>query len=152
MSTAIANARATVDAAEMTSSDHALALLPFSHLFGLTVSGNAPLLAGAVTSTMERFHPIKAIELIERLGVTQLVGVPAVFAAMVTAMERRGARFTSHRLRVCICCGAVLPVSLQERFHDTTGVELRQGYGLTEAAPVCTAEIVPSTAFSERIG
>lgn len=132
----IANARSTVEAAGMTRDDVALAVLPFSHLFGLTVSASAPLLAGAHTITMDRFHPIKALDLVERHGVTQLVGVPAVFGAMVTAMERRGGRFTNHRMRVCICGGAVLPLPVQERFFDLTGVELRQGYGLTEAAPV----------------
>jgi long-chain acyl-CoA synthetase len=40
-------------------------------------------------------------------------------------------------LRVCICGGAVLTRDLQDRWADVTGVELRQGYGLTEAAPVC---------------
>ena len=40
-------------------------------------------------------------------------------------------------LRLCICGGAPLSVALQERWFDATGVELRQGYGLTEAGPVC---------------
>ena len=31
----------------------------------------------------------------------------------------------------------MLPIELQDRWADVTGVELRQGYGLTEAAPVC---------------
>lgn len=132
----LANGRSTVSAAEMRGDDHALALLPFSHLFGLTVSCTAPLLAGARVTTMERFHPIKALDLIEREGVTQLVGVPAVYAALVQAIQRRGSRLRDHALRVCICGGAVLPVSLQERFAEVTGIELRQGYGLTEAAPV----------------
>ena len=132
----LANGRSTVVAAEMNRDDHALAVLPFSHLFGLTVSGVAPLLAGARVTTMERFHPIRALDLIESEGVTQLVGVPALFAGLLAAMERRGARFTGHALRTCICGGAVLPVSLQDRFAELTGVELRQGYGLTEASPV----------------
>jgi long-chain acyl-CoA synthetase len=132
----IANGRSTVVAAAMHRDDHALALLPFSHLFGLTVSGIAPLLTGARVTTMERFHPIKALELIERAGITGLVGVPALYAGLTTAMERRGARFTNHALRSCICGGAVLPLSLQDRFAELTGVELRQGYGLTEASPV----------------
>jgi long-chain acyl-CoA synthetase len=38
---------------------------------------------------------------------------------------------------VCICGGAALTGELQDRWADVTGVELRQGYGLTEAGPVC---------------
>lgn len=133
----LVNARSTVSAAELSARDSALALLPLSHLFGLTVSGVAPLLAGAHVTTMERFHPAKALEAVEKAGATMLVGVPAVFAALVNALERRGSRFTSHAMRVCICGGAVLSSALQDRFAELTGVELRQGYGLTEASPVC---------------
>jgi long-chain acyl-CoA synthetase len=86
---------------------------------------------------MERFHPGRAIELLETAAVTQLVAVPAVYAAIVAMLQRRGARLASDRLRVCICGGAVLPVALQDAWAELTGVELRQGYGLTEAAPVC---------------
>lgn len=148
----IANGRSTVVAAGMTATDHALAMLPFSHLFGLTVSASAPLLAGGRVTTMDRFHPIKALDVIERHGVTQLVGVPAVFAALVQAMERRGGAFRNHALQVCICGGAVLPVSLQERFADLTGVELRQGYGLTEAAPVVLFNRPPAANVRGALG
>jgi long-chain acyl-CoA synthetase len=133
----IANGRSTVVAAEMAADDHALAVLPFSHLFGLVVGGAAPLLAGGRVTPMERFHPGRAIELLETAAVTQLVAVPAVYAAIVAMLQRRGARLASDRLRVCICGGAVLPVALQDAWAELTGVELRQGYGLTEAAPVC---------------
>jgi long-chain acyl-CoA synthetase len=133
----LANAKSTVTAAELTERDRTLAVLPFSHLFGLTVAGVAPLLAGGHVLTMERFHPAKALDIIEKGDVTTLVGVPAVFAALLGAMEGRAARFGNHALRACICGGAVLPVELQDRFAEMTGVELRQGYGLTEASPVC---------------
>ncbi|HET7456022.1 MAG TPA: AMP-binding protein [Gemmatimonadaceae bacterium] len=133
----LANARSTVKAALTTGDDHALALLPFAHLFGLTVTGTAPLVAGARVTTMERFQPVRAVEILETTGITQLVGVPAVFGALLTAIERRGGRLAGDTLRLCICGGAVLPVEMQDRWFDATGVELRQGYGLTEAAPVC---------------
>jgi long-chain acyl-CoA synthetase len=132
----LTNARATVMAAQDTADDHALAVLPFSHLFGLVVSGTAPLLAGGRVTPMERFHPGRAIEALEAEGITQLVAVPAVFASIVAMLQRRGARLASERLRVCICGGAVLPVALQDAWAELTGVELRQGYGLTEAGPV----------------
>jgi long-chain acyl-CoA synthetase len=56
---------------------------------------------------------------------------------MLAAIERRGVSLRGSALRLCICGGAVLPRELQDRWADVTGVELRQGYGLTEAGPVC---------------
>lgn len=132
----LANARSTVEALENVAGDHVLALLPFAHLFGLTVTASAPLLAGARVTTMARFNPLKAAELLAN-GVTQVVGVPAVFLAMLAAIERRGASLRGSALRLCVCGGAPLPRELQDRWADVTGVELRQGYGLTEGGPVC---------------
>ena len=132
----MANARQTAEAASTTRDDHVLAMLPFAHLFGLTVSGTAPLFAGARITTMARFNALTAVDLIERERITQLVGVPAIFGALLTAIERRGGRLSTDALRLCMCGGAVLDTRLQERWHAATGVELRQGYGLTEASPV----------------
>ncbi|NUO65119.1 MAG: AMP-binding protein [Gemmatimonadaceae bacterium] len=131
----LANARATVQAAELADHDHFLAALPFSHLFGLVVAGVAPLLAGARVTTMPRFNPLRALGRLED-DVTHFVGVPAMYVAMLAALEGRGEAFRAAALRVCICGGAPLPMDVQDRWFDATGVELRQGYGLTEASPV----------------
>ncbi len=132
----LANARSTIEAMGIVSSDRVLAILPYAHLFGLTVTASAPLLAGARVTTMDRFNPVRAAELLAT-GVTVITGVPAVFHAMLTAIERRGLRFEDSVLRLCVCGGAVLPIELQMRWADATGIELREGYGLTEAGPVC---------------
>jgi acyl-CoA synthetase (AMP-forming)/AMP-acid ligase II len=131
----LANARSTVEAVRNGAADHVLALLPYSHLFGLTVTGVAPLLVGATVTCMERFHPVRAVDLLAT-GVTEVVGVPAVFHALLGAIERRGLDLRGGALRVCICGGAELPVELQDRWADVTGIELRQGYGQTGAASV----------------
>ena len=133
----IENARATIEAAQVTSADHALAVLPYSHLFGMTVTLTTPLLAGARVTTMSRFNPLKAVDALVENAVTMFVGVPAVFIAMLTAIERRGGSIDVPALRVCICGGAALPVWVQRKWETATGCALRQGYGLTEAAPVC---------------
>jgi long-chain acyl-CoA synthetase len=133
----LGNARATVDAAGIGPAEHSLAVLPFSHLFGLVVSGVAPLLAGGRVTTVDRFNPVRVVDLVEGEGVTMLVGVPSVFAGLAAVLERRGAALAAPALRVCICGGAPLPRALQDRWAELTGVELRQGYGLTEAGPVC---------------
>jgi long-chain acyl-CoA synthetase len=133
----VANARQTILAAALTGDDHCLATLPFAHLFGLTVTGAAMMMAGGRVTTMARFNPITAADVIEQHGVTLLVGVPAVFAGLLAAMERRGRRLVPGALRICLCGGAPLDPRLQGRWFDATGTELRQGYGLTEASPVC---------------
>lgn len=133
----LANARATVEAAELDARTVSLAILPFSHLFGFTVTLMAPLLAGGRVITMARFNPLRAIDLLQNDGVSLLVGVPSVFAGLLSAVARQGGRIAAPALRVCICGGAPLAVELQERWYAATGVELRQGYGLTEAGPVC---------------
>jgi long-chain acyl-CoA synthetase len=133
----LSNARATVDAGAIDRSTHTLAVLPFAHLFGLVVSGAGPLLAGGRVTTMARFTPARVLELIESGDVTHLVGVPSVFATVVALAERRGSAIAADAIRLCICGGAPLSTELQERWFDLTGVELRQGYGLTEAGPVC---------------
>ena len=84
-----------------------------------------------------RFNPARTIELLESEAISDLVAVPAVFAAIVAVLERRQSPLRAERLALCICGGAPLDVALQARWHDLTGVELRQGYGLTEAGPVC---------------
>ena len=132
----IANVRSTIEAARNTADDHVLALLPFAHLFGLVVAGAAPLFAGGTLTTMDRFNPVKAAELLAR-DVTEVVGVPAVFHALLTVIMRKEIPVRGSALRLCICGGAKLDVDLQDRWADATGVELRQGYGLTEAGPVC---------------
>ena len=132
----LSNARATVDAAAMTADSHSLAVLPFSHLFGLVVSGAAPLLAGGRVTTMSRFNPARVLALLESGTITDLIAVPSVFAG-IAALAGRGTRPGGHRLRLCICGGAPLERELQDRWHELFDVELRQGYGLTEAGPVC---------------
>lgn len=130
------NARATVEASANVPADHILALLPLAHLFGLTVTFSAPLLAGGRVTTVSRFNPMRALDTMEQGGITEVVGVPAVFHALMVGIARRGA-WRGETLRLCICGGAVLSRELQDRWFDATGVELRQGYGLTEAGPVC---------------
>jgi long-chain acyl-CoA synthetase len=140
----LTNARSTMAATANSSGDRVLALLPFSHLFGLTVTASAPLLAGGTIVTMPRFNPARAAELLTSGQITEVVGVPSVFRSLLTALtaltalaRRVGARDAQRNLRLCICGGAPLSVRLQEQWFDATGSELRQGYGLTEAGPVC---------------
>jgi long-chain acyl-CoA synthetase len=135
----LANTRSTIDAMANTADDRVLALLPFAHLFGLTVTAAAPLMSGARVITMAKFSPARAVELMAAGDVTEVVGVPSVYRALLSAIAKRGLspRDARGALRVCVCGGSPLAEALQDQWFDATGVELRQGYGLTAAGPVC---------------
>ncbi len=131
----IANLTSTGEAMGIAPGDRMVAALPLIHAFGLTVSLNATLAAGACLLPVERFHPLRMLELLERERPTLLAGVPAMYIAMLGAVERRGV--PEHALRVALCGGAPLPPEVAVRWEALFGLPLRQGYGLTEAGPVC---------------
>ncbi len=133
----LANAHACVEAITMDEHTVALAALPFAHLFGFTVTLVAPLLAGGRVVTLPRYNPVRALELIRTEGVTVICGVPSIFHGLLIVLERDGGTLSTNSRPACLCGGAPMDVELQERWERVTGLPLRQGYGLTEAAPVC---------------
>jgi long-chain acyl-CoA synthetase len=132
----LANAQATIEAMEMTAADRVLAPLPFIHLFGLTVTLSAPLLAGAAVVPLPRFRPDRLLAMLaEERGPTVIAGVPGIFAALAAVASEQG--HPEHRLRIAISGGAPLPLGVAREWEAVFGLPLRQGYGLTEAGPVC---------------
>jgi long-chain acyl-CoA synthetase len=131
----VANLHSTIDAMGLTPADRLLAVLPFAHAFGLTVCLNAPLAAGSTILPVPKFSPAGALEMLETQGVTVLCGVPSMYMGLLSAAEKRGV--PEHGLRVALSGGAPMPLELPRRWEERFGIPLRQGYGLTEAAPVC---------------
>jgi long-chain acyl-CoA synthetase len=129
------NLSGVLEAMQLVPDDNVFALLPFAHAFGLTVTLTAPLSAGATVVPVERFHAVRSVDLLEASQATVVCGVPAMYLALIAAAERRGVPI--HRLRVAICGGAPLRPEVSRRWEDTFGLPLREGYGLTEASPVC---------------
>ncbi len=131
----LGHARAVVDVAAFTRDDVTLTTLPYSHPFGLVVTGAAPLLGGGRVVTMPRFSAVQAVDLLEQGGITCIAGSPAVFLAILELLTKRPQPLRAARLRLSICGGSVLGSDTQDRWAELTGVELRQGYGLTETGP-----------------
>ena len=78
------------------------------------------------------FDPARALRLIEEKRVTTVMGVPANYLFMAQDPSFASADLTS--LRQAVVGGAPMPVPLIQTWRER-GVEIVQGYGLTEAAP-----------------
>ncbi len=108
--------------------------LPLFHTFGQTVVLNAGLRAGATIVLMPRFSGTGALELLDRHNVNIFVGVPTMYVALLEAAKTVPVRPAA--LRYGISGGASLPLTVMDKFREVYGVEIHEGYGLTETSPV----------------
>lgn len=122
---------------EIGRTDVVIGCLPLFHVFGLTAALNASVLAGATLTLIERFDPHKALEVIERDGVTVFEGVPTMYSALLQAAGTVSPTAT-RTLRTCISGGAPLPVQVIDEFEKTFGCVILEGYGLSETSPVAS--------------
>jgi fatty-acyl-CoA synthase len=73
-------------------------------------------------------------ELMDSEDVTLALGVPTVWLGLLQYTEKAGKRLD--KLRRTIVGGAAVPRSMIQAFRDVHGVELRQGWGMTEMSPI----------------
>jgi fatty-acyl-CoA synthase len=112
--------------------DIVLQVLPQFHCGGWNVQSILAWWKGAKIVLERGFDPARALELIERERITSLMGVPANYLFM--SQEPRFAETDLSSLRLVVVGGAPMPVALLDVWA-ARGVDIVQGYGLTEAAP-----------------
>ena len=129
------NARTTQETLlEGSPDDVIMGCLPLFHVFGLTCSLNAGVLAGSCLTLIPRFDGAKALSVIGRDRVTVFEGVPTMFSAMLHAPDRDAADVST--LRLCVSGGSAMPVEVMRSFEETFGCIVLEGYGLSETSPV----------------
>jgi len=112
-----------------------LPIAPFTHIYGFLTGVLLPLSACGETVIPERFQPELIVELLERHRVTFFGGGPPAIYAGVLAAGNLGTADLS-ALRECPAGAAPFPVELMERWRLATGLEIREGYGMSEIAPI----------------
>ncbi len=125
-----------------------VAVLPFFHIFAMTVCMNVPLCNGAQVVMLPRFELKALLDLLTRTGANILPAVPTLIGALAKAGDRAKPHLAS--LEVVISGGAPLPNETRTEFAKVSNALLAEGYGLTEASPVvcCAALRVPSKPMS----
>jgi len=119
-----------------TAEDRSLAVIPFFHAFGAATNMLAALRVGGSICLMERFTLEGIFNTIQNERVTYVCAVPRLFIGMV--FQQGAERYDLGSLRFCVTGGAAMPVEFFAEFHRRFGAVLMEGYGLTEAGPVCS--------------
>lgn len=129
-------------------SDVLLGVLPFFHVFGLNVVLNAAAHSAATVVAVDRFSPRGTAAVMSEHGVTVAYGAPPVFAAL-SALGEEGELVS---VRAAVSGADALPMGTWNRFAERFGIEIVEGYGLTETSPVLASNAATTAARPGTVG
>jgi long-chain acyl-CoA synthetase len=140
---------AAVEPPMITGRDVVLGVLPLFHVYGLNgVLGQVVRQHGRLV-LVDGFDPEGSLDIIEDEAISVLPVAPPVFAywMQVPGLEER-----LGPVRMILSGSAPLSPELTEAFTKRTGLEIYQGYGLTEAAPVVTSSLCSKMPNPRSVG
>ena len=117
-----------------------LVTLPLFHSFGQTVQMNTGFYNKSALTLLPRFDPDTALSIMQRDKVTIFAGVPTMYWAMLNHPnpEKFDLAQIAHNLRLAVSGGSAMPVEVMRAFGEKFGVQILEGYGLSETSPVAT--------------
>ena len=135
----ISNTTAAIEALKLTPAVHLLGIIPPFHVFGLSVVNFLPLVLGASITFIPRFSPQAAYKAIAEGGISVLMAVPSMYAAIARLKSVEPSAFKD--ITLAASGGEPLPKTVYDLFHEKTGVHLIEGYGLTETSPIISIDL-----------
>jgi long-chain acyl-CoA synthetase len=119
--------------------DTHLMVLPLFHSFGQTVNMNAAFSTAATLVLLPRFAAGQALALMQKESITFFAGVPTMYWGLLSALkEGVDVERIARNLRRAVSGGSALPVEILKQFKEKFGVQILEGYGLSETSPVAT--------------
>jgi long-chain acyl-CoA synthetase len=128
------NVTGAVKHAKLSWADTFLGVLPQFHSFGLTALTLIPLYLGAKVVYTARFVPRRLVELVKEHRPEIFMAVPSMYGAILGVKNVKPDDFKS--MRMPISGGEPLPAAVREQCKTKLGINLLEGYGLTETSPV----------------
>jgi len=99
---------------------------------------------------IDRFHPRKIMEAIEKHKATIFMGVPTMYTMLLNFDDK--ANYDISSLRLFVSAGAPLSKSLEEKFEEEFKVKITNYYGLVEARPLTTFDSEKDSLISGSCG
>jgi long-chain acyl-CoA synthetase len=127
-----------------------MAVLPFFHVYGLTVCLLLGVRLGAALVLLPRFDLDSVLAAVDKYRPTLFPGVPTMYVAINHAVSKGGHDLSS--VKACLSGAAPLPLEVAERFERFSGGRLVEGYGLSESSPVAIANPIYGKRKAGTIG
>ncbi len=133
----IANVESSQLAGKFSPDDSFLCLLPFFHTYAITGTFLLPFLNGSKAVLVDRFGPTKVLKLIDEQKISCFMAIPSMYRVLAASDEE----YDTSAMRFPISGGEPLPLVIAEAFKNRFSVDIYEGYGQTEAAPVITLNV-----------
>ncbi len=137
---------------ELRCGDRAHAVLPISHVFGLSSVFLGTLYQGARLDLIARFDPREVAHALAEEGVTVFQGVPQMFARLASLLDEGAPDLPAPRLRYISAGGSPLEPALKARIEELWGKPLHNGYGMTETSPTISTTLPSRPAEDDSTG
>ena len=151
----VSNVQAVLERMEVRADDVFLSFLPLSHTFERTVGYYLPIASGSCVAHARSVRELG--EDLREIRPTLLVSVPLIYERAYAKMQENvlarlalpgidwfvGRKLRAQfggRLRFAVAGGAPMPLAISQRFSGL-GIEVLQGYGMTESAPIISANV-----------
>ena len=126
------------DSMGLSGTDTVLGVVPMFHAMGWGIPW-AALMLGCKQVMPHRFmDPARLLQLIAAEQVSLSAGVPTIWQGVRAIIEADPERYDLSALRTLTCGGSAPPPSLIRWYWDALGVEMVQGWGMTETSPLAT--------------
>jgi len=128
------SASAIAKTREFCADDTVYLVLPISHIAGMAVL-LMTMLTGGTARLAHRYEPSELADAISKQGVSVVYGVPATYQKLLEYADAANRSLGRNRLRALAVVGAPMDPSLKARVRERIGLNLLNGYGITECAP-----------------
>lgn len=135
----VANVQQCRPVLDVEQDDRVLALLPFFHIYGMTVLLNIALKKRARLVTMPKFDLVEFLRITQDHGCTYVFIAPPIAVAL--AKHPLIEQYDLSKVRVVFSGAAPLDTVLAETLARRLGTRVAQGYGMTEMSPV--SHVIP---------
>ncbi len=130
--------QAMTDSMNLSSLDAVCGIVPMFHAMGWGLPYTASMLGCKQVMPHRFMDPQKLLQLMSDEEVTISAGVPTIWQGIRAILDKGRDKYDLSNLARLTCGGSAPPVSLMRWYAEELGVEMIQGWGMTETNPLGT--------------
>ena len=130
--------QAMTDSMNLSALDAVCGIVPMFHAMGWGVPFTASMLGCKQVMPHRFMDPARLLQLMCDEEVTLSAGVPTIWQGVKTVLENNPGKYDTQLLARLTCGGSAPPVSMMRWYWQEHGIEMIQGWGMTETNPLGT--------------